>query len=89
MDSPTHSNKLDDRKETSDPINGPDPDSDLKQPSETALPAELISAGSQHLHRKLRGKEIQLFAVGGAIGTCMEFSNSLKGFLIRAPFTAA
>lgn len=30
----------------------------------------LISAGSQHLHRKLRGKEVQLFAIGGAIGTC-------------------
>lgn len=30
-----------------------------------------ISAGSQHLHRKLRGKEVQLFAIGGAIGTCM------------------
>lgn len=32
--------------------------------------ARLISAGSQQLHRKLRGKEVQLFAVGGAIGTC-------------------
>ncbi|KAL4963138.1 amino acid permease/ SLC12A domain-containing protein [Aspergillus stella-maris] len=31
----------------------------------------LISAGSQHLHRKLGGKEIQLFAVGGAIGTSL------------------
>lgn len=29
-----------------------------------------ITAGSQHLHRKLGGKEVQLFAVGGAIGTC-------------------
>jgi len=29
-----------------------------------------ISTGSQHLHRKLRGKEVQLFAIGGAIGTC-------------------
>lgn len=38
--------------------------------SETAVPAELISAGSQHLQRRLGGKEIQLFAVGGAIGTC-------------------
>lgn len=27
-------------------------------------------AGSQALHRKLRGKEVQLFAIGGAIGTC-------------------
>lgn len=29
-----------------------------------------ITAGSQHLHRKLRGKEVQLFAIGGAIVTC-------------------
>jgi len=29
-----------------------------------------VSAGSQHLHRRLRGKEVQLFAIGGAIGTC-------------------
>lgn len=30
-----------------------------------------VVAGSQALHRKLRGKEVQLFAIGGAIGTCM------------------
>jgi len=29
-----------------------------------------ITAGSQALHRALRGKEVQLFAIGGAIGTC-------------------
>ncbi|OKO99327.1 General amino acid permease AGP2 [Penicillium subrubescens] len=29
------------------------------------------NAGSQALHRKLRGKEVQLFAIGGAIGTLM------------------
>lgn len=29
-----------------------------------------IKYGSQALHRKLRGKEVQLFAIGGAIGTC-------------------
>lgn len=29
-----------------------------------------ITAGSQHLHRKLRGKEVQLFAIGGVMGTC-------------------
>jgi len=29
-----------------------------------------VTAGSQHLHRKLRSKEVQLFAIGGAIGTC-------------------
>lgn len=44
---------------------------DPKVDAENALPGELISAGSQHLHRKLGGKEIQLLAVGGAIGTCM------------------
>lgn len=43
-----------------------------RKPSEAALTGELISAGSQHLHRKLGGKEIQLFAIGGAIGTCMK-----------------
>lgn len=29
-----------------------------------------ITAGSQALHRKLRGREVQFFAIGGAIGTC-------------------
>lgn len=41
-----------------------------KHDSEEALTSELISAGSEHLQRKLGGKEIQLLAVGGAIGTC-------------------
>ncbi|KAL3459371.1 amino acid permease/ SLC12A domain-containing protein [Aspergillus heterothallicus] len=45
-------------------------DADHKGP-EAAMSGELISAGSQHLHRKLGGKEIQLFAVGGAIGTSL------------------
>jgi yeast amino acid transporter len=31
-----------------------------------------VTAGSQALHRKLRGKEVQLFAIGGAIGTCKQ-----------------
>ncbi|KAH7153540.1 putative general amino acid permease [Dactylonectria macrodidyma] len=30
-----------------------------------------ITAGSQALHRKLHGKEVQLFAIGGAIGTSL------------------
>ncbi|KAL4862835.1 hypothetical protein BDV12DRAFT_190109 [Aspergillus spectabilis] len=47
-------------------------DADQK-PAEEAIPGELISAGSQHLHRKLGGKEVQLFAVGGAIGTSLYF----------------
>lgn len=63
----SQSKTLDEKKELS---TDPDPDSDPKQSAEAALPAELISAGSQQLHRKLGGKEIQLFAVGGAIGTC-------------------
>jgi amino acid transporter len=62
MDSPTSSKK---RKAST----GADTEPDQKM-GEEAMPAELISAGSQHLHRKLGGKEIQLFAVGGAIGTC-------------------
>lgn len=32
---------------------------------------QLVSAGSQHLHRKLRSREVQLFAIGGAIGTSL------------------
>lgn len=32
---------------------------------------EVAPVGSQQLHRKLRGKEIQLFAIGGAIGTSL------------------
>lgn len=34
------------------------------------------TAGSQALHRKLHGKEVQLFAIGGAIGTCSSLSDS-------------
>ncbi|KAI1341770.1 putative general amino acid permease [Xylariaceae sp. FL0016] len=30
-----------------------------------------VTAGSQALHRKLGGKEVQLFAIGGAIGTSL------------------
>ncbi|KAJ5578051.1 uncharacterized protein N7459_007015 [Penicillium hispanicum] len=30
-----------------------------------------ISAGSESLHRRLQGKEVQLFAMGGAIGTSL------------------
>ncbi|KAF2169363.1 hypothetical protein M409DRAFT_20586 [Zasmidium cellare ATCC 36951] len=33
--------------------------------------AQLITAGSQQLHRKLESKEVQLFAIGGAIGTSL------------------
>lgn len=64
------------KKRRNSPDAGPaEPDPDGKA-SEEAMPAELISAGSQQLHRKLGGKEIQLFAVGGAIGTCMSDTTS-------------
>ncbi|KAJ6784529.1 hypothetical protein PWT90_06065 [Aphanocladium album] len=39
--------------------------------AEKGLPSEAISAGSQNLHRRLGGKEIQLLAIGGAIGTSL------------------
>ena len=32
---------------------------------------QLITAGSQHLQRKLGSKEVQFFAIGGAIGTSL------------------
>lgn len=32
---------------------------------------EVETAGSEHLHRKLRGTQVQLFAIGGAIGTSL------------------
>ncbi|KAL4908425.1 hypothetical protein BDW74DRAFT_175107 [Aspergillus multicolor] len=49
-----------------------DNDPPAPAPVSDRRPAEPdISAGSQHLHRKLGGKEIQLFAVGGAIGTSL------------------
>ncbi|CAK7234505.1 hypothetical protein SEUCBS140593_008964 [Sporothrix eucalyptigena] len=44
----------------------PEPTSDVDEGS--AVP---ITAGSQLLHRNLRGKEVQLFAIGGAIGTSL------------------
>jgi amino acid permease len=66
---------LSQRKKSADDPPG-DAGADHKGP-EAAMSGELISAGSQHLHRRLGGKEIQLFAVGGAIGTCM-FTSHVK-----------
>jgi hypothetical protein len=66
---------LSQRKKSTDNPPGDAADADHKGP-EAAMSGELISAGSQHLHRRLGGKEIQLFAVGGAIGTCMLISIS-------------
>lgn len=78
MSAESHNSTSHARPDNADSGPGPRPDSKTDQksdqkPGETALPGELISAGSQQLHRKLGGKEIQLFAVGGAIGTCMLF----------------
>jgi amino acid permease len=43
-----------------------------------------ITSGSQSLHRSLRGKEVQLFAIGGAIGTCMSTWRYLsRGFSVH------
>ncbi|KAF9890623.1 hypothetical protein FE257_005754 [Aspergillus nanangensis] len=64
MERPSSLKKRGDRH---DPL-GPDLD---PKDREEALPSELISAGSQHLHRRIGGKEVQLFAVGGAIGTSL------------------
>jgi yeast amino acid transporter len=86
MDPPTYSNKMDEAKETSDPTKKCDVDLDEKRASQTSLPDELISAGSAHLHRRLGGKEIQLFAVGGAIGTCMVSLNIFRGASHLRPF---
>ena len=52
-------------KTSNDVVHDEKPDS-----LEEALPSELVSAGSQHLQRRLGGKEVQLIALGGAIGTC-------------------
>lgn len=41
-----------------------------------------ITAGSQ-LHRKLRGREVQLFAIGGAIGTCKSYPSCLTKINIK------
>lgn len=76
---------MDDNKDYSEKLPGAEGSLNEKH-EEEAMPAELISAGSEHLHRKLGGKEIQLFAVGGAIGTCMASSATLKVLLIFDPF---
>ena len=38
--------------------------------------AQVIPSGAMQLQRKLGGKEVQLFAIGGAIGTS-EFSDQI------------
>ncbi|KAJ5624938.1 hypothetical protein N7510_001247 [Penicillium lagena] len=68
MESPAYPDKVGGPTNTFD---AKDRDPSLDGKGEEALPAELISAGSEHLHRRLGGKEIQLLAVGGAIGTSL------------------
>ncbi|PGH13915.1 hypothetical protein AJ79_03330 [Helicocarpus griseus UAMH5409] len=71
MDPKAHPNEPVRRKRGLDHISSLGSDPDQKHDDENALPGELISAGSQHLHRRIGGKELQLFAVGGAIGTSL------------------
>ena len=40
----------------------------------------LVPSGSQHLHRKLGVKEVQLFALSAAIGTCMFYYLLTKSY---------
>ncbi|OKO94333.1 General amino acid permease AGP2 [Penicillium subrubescens] len=71
MEPATHPPEMGERKNSREAMKGLDPRMHAKHDSEEALTSELISAGSEHLQRKLGGKEIQLLAVGGAIGTSL------------------
>jgi amino acid transporter len=53
-------------KDSAYPIDGSDP---VVSSVSESVDMEDMHAGSQHLHQNLRGKEVQLFAIGGAIGT--------------------
>lgn len=53
----------DDKKSSDGTIEGVYSHSDFAE-------GEVVSTNAQQLHRKLRGRQVQLFAVGGAIGTC-------------------
>lgn len=44
-----------------------------------------FTAGSQALHRKLLANEVQMFAIGGAIGTCKFIMNSLAPLADKIP----
>lgn len=70
MEAATRPPGADERKDVLRAKNSLDHSLDEKNDSEQALTSDLISAGSEHLQRQLGGKEIQLLAVGGAIGTC-------------------
>ncbi|GLI82279.1 hypothetical protein PoHVEF18_010709 [Penicillium ochrochloron] len=71
MEPATQLPEMGERKNSREAMKGLDPRMHEKHDSEEALTSELISAGSEHLQRKLGGKEIQLLAVGGAIGTSL------------------
>jgi amino acid transporter len=70
MEAATHSPGVDECKDNPKAMDDLDQSLHEKHDSEEALTSELISAGSEHLQRQLGGKEIQLLAIGGAIGTC-------------------
>ncbi|KAJ5569394.1 hypothetical protein N7450_011880 [Penicillium hetheringtonii] len=71
MEAATRPPGADERKDVPRAKNSLDHSLDEKNDSEQALTSDLISAGSEHLQRQLGGKEIQLLAVGGAIGTSL------------------
>lgn len=70
MEPSTHSSEPDGHKDAPKATKSISRSLDEKHDSEEGMTSELISAGSEHLHRRLGGKEIQMLAVGGAIGTC-------------------
>ncbi|KIX07724.1 uncharacterized protein Z518_02378 [Rhinocladiella mackenziei CBS 650.93] len=66
MDSVLHKNLPLPRKDEK-----PSASEDITDDGQGIAEGEIITAGSQQLHRKLRGREVQLIAVGGAIGTSL------------------
>lgn len=53
-----------------DPISTTGSDQPTEDSEDATGTISSITAGSQALHRKLRSREVQFFAIGGAIGTC-------------------
>ncbi|KAF2416533.1 putative general amino acid permease [Tothia fuscella] len=47
------------------------PTGDSSSDAKSVAEGQIASAGSNHLQRKLRGTQVQLFAIGGAIGTSL------------------
>ncbi|KAJ5953247.1 hypothetical protein N7454_000143 [Penicillium verhagenii] len=54
-----------------DPVSTTGSDHSMRGSEDATGTISNITAGPQSLHRKLRGKEVQLFAIGGAIGTSL------------------